>query len=386
VIFQMVNIIILYLLTAHMMACAWYFTAAIEDASPEWPPVDGDFKSCLDGSEDDAPVTWLTKAGILCSDNGVKYMAAFYFATMTITTVGYGDIAADTTAEQAVASVMMFLGAVFFGYLVSTTTIFLEKVSQGKQELEAYHQKVEVANAFVAARKVPKRLVKKVSRYYSNVWSKASKLREEGQILQELPFPLRASLAEHITMPLANDVPSLSHISQRHWIHISRRFRPEWYPGGAFIAHPDGHGSGQGLSKEMDSLWLLERGEVACVKKGEKNSSLVGPEVFGTSLILRILDPDFPLETEANTYLSTTPVWLWRVNKEYLQAYFSENPSALVEFCEGALMDELQTKIQGIDSRRSDGLFDKILRMKENLPPEEEKEAESTVSTRAIKM
>ena len=72
VIFQMVNIIILYLLTAHMMACAWYFTAAIEDASPEWPPVDGDFKSCLDGSEDDAPVTWLTKAGILCSDNGVK--------------------------------------------------------------------------------------------------------------------------------------------------------------------------------------------------------------------------------------------------------------------------------------------------------------------------
>jgi len=136
----------------------------------------------------------------------------------------------------------------------------------------------------------------------------------------------------------------------------------------------------------MDSLWLLERGEVACVKKGEKNSSLVGPEVFGTSLILRMLDPDFPLETEANTYLSTTPVWLWRVNKEYLQAYISENPSALVEFCEGALMDELQTKIQGIDSRRSDGLFDKILRMKENLPPEEEKEAESTVSTRAIKM
>ena len=72
VVFQIVNIVILYLLTAHMMACAWYFTAAIEDASPGWPPVDGDFNSCLAGSEDDAPVTWLTKAGILCDDNGVK--------------------------------------------------------------------------------------------------------------------------------------------------------------------------------------------------------------------------------------------------------------------------------------------------------------------------
>ena len=125
---------------------------------------------------------------------------------------------------------MMFLGAVFFGYLVSTTTIFLEKVSQGKQELEAYHEKVEVVNSLLAARKVPKSLVKKVRRYYSNVWSKASKLREEGQILQELPFPLRASLAEHITMPLVNDVTSLSRISQRHWNQISRRFRPNWPP------------------------------------------------------------------------------------------------------------------------------------------------------------
>ena len=388
IVFQMINIVILYLLTAHMMACAWYFTAAIEDAQPSgagWPPVDGKFQSCLDGTEDDAPVTWLTSAGILCANNGVKYMAAFYFSTMTITTVGYGDIAAHTTAEQAVASVMMFLGAVFFGYLVSTTTIFLEKVSQGKQELEAYHEKVEVVNSLLAARKVPKSLVKKVRRYYSNVWSKASKLQEEGQILQELPFPLRASLAEHITMPLVNDVTSLSRISQRHWNQISRRFRPEWYPPGAFIAHPDGHGCGQGLSQEMDSLWLLERGEVACVKKGEKNSILVGPEVFGTSLILQMLDPDFPLETSFNTYMSTTPVWLWRINKEYLGTYFADNPAALVSFCEGVLMDELQTKIQGIDSTRSDGLLEKLDRMKENLPPEEES-SPYTVSTRAIKM
>ena len=105
VLFQMINIVILYGLTAHMMACAWYFTAALEDSLPSWPPVNGEIQSCLAGEEDDAPVTWLTKAGILCSPNGVKYTAAFYFATMTITTVGYGDIAGDTTAEQAVASV-----------------------------------------------------------------------------------------------------------------------------------------------------------------------------------------------------------------------------------------------------------------------------------------
>ena len=89
VVFQMINIVILYGLTAHMMACAWYFTAALEDSHPSWPPVNGQMQSCLDGQEDEAPVTWLTNANLLCSSNGAKYMAAFYFSTMTITTVGY---------------------------------------------------------------------------------------------------------------------------------------------------------------------------------------------------------------------------------------------------------------------------------------------------------
>jgi hypothetical protein len=376
VLFQMVNIVILYGLTAHMMACAWYFTAALEDSLPSWPPVNGEIQSCLDNEEDDAPVTWLTKAGILCSPNGVKYTAAFYYATMTITTVGYGDIAGDTTAEQAVASVMMFIGAIFFGYLVSTTTIFLEKVSLGKQELEAYHEKVEVVDSWVSTRNIPSRLISKVRSYYSIVWSRSENLQNETKILKELPFPLRAALTESITMPLVKQVPCLSKVSDRHWKHISRRFRADWYPPGVFIAHPEGYGSGEGLKQEVDSLWLLERGEVACIRNKEEeeegdkmNCSLIGPQVFGTSLILQMLDSDFPLETSSNAYLSTTPVWLWRVNKEYLQAYFKDYPAALVDACGGILDDEHQRKIQGIDASRTNELSEKVRQMKENLPP-----------------
>lgn len=371
VLFQSVNIVILYALTAHIMACAWYFTAALEDSFPGWPLVDGQFQSCLDGEESDAPVTWLTKEGVLCASNGVKYTAAFYFATMTITTVGYGDISGDTTAEQAVCSVMMFIGAVFFGYLVSTTTVFLEKLAQGKQELEAYHDKVEILDDWVATRNIPRRLIMKVRSFYSIVWSRAANLQNERKILQELPFPLRAALTGHITMPLVKRVKSLSRISEQHWQHISRRFKAEWFPPGVFLAHPTGYGSGEGLEKEIDSLWLLERGEVACVRKGEKNCSqnLVGPQIFGSSLILKMLDPDFPLETCSNTYLSTTPVWLWRVSKEYLRAYFKDNPGALVEFCEGILEDAQQMKIiQGVPTEE---LSEKLSRMKENLPQSE---------------
>lgn len=164
----------------------------------------------------------------------------------------------------------------------------------------------------------------------------------------------------------------LSHVDQKHWKHISRRFRAEWYPPGKFIAHSEGRGSGEGLKPEMDSLWLLERGKVVSVKQEGPNVSLIGPQVFGCSLILRKVDANFPLETDTNTYMSTTPVWLWRINKEYLLQYFSVNRDALVQFCEGVLVDLEQLKLLNVDSDMENSLYAKVLQMKDELPEEED--------------
>jgi hypothetical protein len=358
---------------AHLMACAWYYTAVMEDSAyyDKWPHKQGQIWSCIEGEEDDGPTTWLKTAGILCAPNGIKYMAAFYFSTMTITTVGYGDISADTTSEQAVATVMMFFGAIFFGYLVSTTTLFLEKCSSQRKEIQSYHDKIELVDSWVRNREIPKRLNMKIRSFYSIVWSKARDLQTEKKILQELPFPLRAAAAEHITLPMMEQILCLSHVNHKHWKHISRRFRAEWYPPGKFIAHSEGRGSGEGLRPEIDSLWLLERGKIACVKHDKGNISLVGPQVFGCSLILQLLDEDVPLETSFNTYMSTTPVWLWRINKEYLQTYFGQNPGALVEFCEGLLVDMEQLKLLQIDTAMESRLYTKIMALKEQLPEDE---------------
>ena len=371
---QFIQILILFGWTAHIMACVWYYTAVMEDSESykKWPHKQGEIWSCIEGNVEDAPDTWLKTAGLLCAPNSIKYMASFYFATMTITTVGYGDISADTTGEQAVATVMMFIGAIFFGYLVSTTTLFLEKVSSQKRELSSYHDKIELVDYWVRNRNIPKKLNMKIRSYYSIVWSKARELQNEKKILMELPFPLRAAAAEHITLPLMQQVLCLSHVDQKHWKHISRRFRAEWYPPGKFIAHSEGRGSGEGLKPEMDSLWLLERGKVVSVKQEGPNVSLIGPQVFGCSLILRKVDANFPLETDTNTYMSTTPVWLWRINKEYLLQYFSVNRDALVQFCEGVLVDLEQLKLLNVDSDMENSLYAKVLQMKDELPEEED--------------
>ena len=57
-------------------------------------------------------------------------MAALYFVTMTLTTVGYGDVSARTTAEQLVASALMLLGILFFGIVIATSRYVLQSREQ----------------------------------------------------------------------------------------------------------------------------------------------------------------------------------------------------------------------------------------------------------------
>jgi Ion channel len=59
---------------------------------------------------------WQLFAGSVSDDlttaSGItKYIAAFYYVTTFLSTVGFGDITATTNAERIVATIMMFVGA-----------------------------------------------------------------------------------------------------------------------------------------------------------------------------------------------------------------------------------------------------------------------------------
>lgn len=58
-------------------------------------------------------------ADLSAADAVTQYFAAIYFTTTTITTTGYGDISAHSVVEQIIAMLIMFVGAIFFGFLIS---------------------------------------------------------------------------------------------------------------------------------------------------------------------------------------------------------------------------------------------------------------------------
>jgi len=59
----------------------------------------------------------------------VKYINAFYFSTISMITIGYGDITPQTTVERFYVTVIALLGSCVFSYIVNTIGSIFQEIS-----------------------------------------------------------------------------------------------------------------------------------------------------------------------------------------------------------------------------------------------------------------
>ena len=125
-IIQLWGFVILAVIACHWMACLWGYTANASSSGfgNSWMTafVRGD------GLDDDNPLPkWNIK------NPKHQYVISLYFAIMTLTTVGYGDVLAQNIAEYALMIVMMFLGGFMWAYIIGavcaiTSTLDIKKI------------------------------------------------------------------------------------------------------------------------------------------------------------------------------------------------------------------------------------------------------------------
>lgn len=61
-----------------------------------------------------------------------RYNNAIYWATMTMTTVGYGDITAKNNIETLVSSITMLTGSIVYAYSINSIGIFVSNIYKNK--------------------------------------------------------------------------------------------------------------------------------------------------------------------------------------------------------------------------------------------------------------
>ena len=99
---QLAGFLVILITITHWFSCLFYSL--------------GEF----DMMEDGAGLKCWANGHNLCSDNiFTNYVAACYWAIMTLTTVGYGDVGAQNNQQRILGIIAMICGALIFAYGVS---------------------------------------------------------------------------------------------------------------------------------------------------------------------------------------------------------------------------------------------------------------------------
>ena len=90
---------------------------------------------------------------------------AIYWALMTLTTVGFGDISVKTTSERVFAILWMIVGVAFYSYAIGNMTSMITSMDSKNEELT---QKMSVLKEFKFRTQMPNSMFWKIKRHLEN--------------------------------------------------------------------------------------------------------------------------------------------------------------------------------------------------------------------------
>ena len=128
---ELVKFVILALMTSHWMACAFGIVADLEDAEYNWMY----YTAFNKYTENGLLTEGMDPRGVV-SDVDI-YFAAFYWSSMTMTTIGYGDVVPSTLIERIFCSIMMLVGAFAYGYIIGAVGNVITQANEKKNKFYA---------------------------------------------------------------------------------------------------------------------------------------------------------------------------------------------------------------------------------------------------------
>lgn len=187
---------------------------------------------------------------------------------------GYGDIVPRNDYEMAYACIVIFIGAVSFGYIISNVSSIIQIEDDTDTKIRG---KITAINAYMGYRKLPPDLQKKIRNHYEYTWKRKT-VYDEREILQALPTSLRTRVALFLNQDLIRSVAFLRDLGSDCLALLVTELRPFRVGAGYWIFK---QGS---LGKEM--CFVAEGVVEVLGKKNKQLTVLTRGSYFGEFAIL----------------------------------------------------------------------------------------------------
>ncbi|KPP70846.1 potassium voltage-gated channel subfamily H member 4-like [Scleropages formosus] len=189
----------MFALLAHWMACIWYVIGRKEMESND--PVTWDIGWLHElGKRLETPYTNSTTGGPSLRN---AYIAALYFTLSSLTSVGFGNVCANTDAEKIFSICTMLIGALMHAVVFGNVTAIIQRMYSRRS---LYHTRMKDLKDFIRVHRLPQQLKQRMLEYFQTTWSVNNGIdaNEVGsvscnpQLLHDFPDELRADIAMHL--------------------------------------------------------------------------------------------------------------------------------------------------------------------------------------------
>ncbi|GAA49434.1 potassium voltage-gated channel subfamily H member 8, partial [Clonorchis sinensis] len=242
----------IFTLVAHWFACIWHVVGVNEGSSEAgWI---GELARRLNTSDQ--------------LDDKTKYFTALYFTCSSLTSVGFGNVSANTVGEKIFAICIMLLGALMHAAVFGNVTAIIQRIYARRT---AFQSRTQDLKDFVRVHRIPKPLKHRMEDFFQTMWA-INRGIDTNEILSMYPEELRRD----ICLQLNREILSLKvfkNASQDCLKSLAMQIKTTFFTPGEHLIH-----SGDVLRR----LYFVCSGSLEILDNGEVVALLGKNDWFGT--------------------------------------------------------------------------------------------------------
>ncbi|XP_037036677.1 potassium voltage-gated channel protein eag isoform X2 [Bradysia coprophila] len=267
---MLILLLCFYMLVAHWLACIWY-SIGRSDA-------DNGFQ-----------VSWLWKLANLTQtpygyvkhnetteyteltygpSRSTMYITALYFTMTCMTSVGFGNVAAETDNERVFTICMMIIAALLYATIFGHVTTIIQQMTSATAK---YHDMLNNVREFMKLHEVPKALSERVMDYVVSTWAMTKGLDTE-KVLNYCPKDMKADICVHLNRKVFNEHPAFRLASDGCLRALAMEFIMSHSAPGDLLYH---------TGESIDSLCFIVTGSLEVIQDDEVVAILGKGDVFG---------------------------------------------------------------------------------------------------------
>uniref|UniRef100_A0A3Q1H5R1 Voltage-gated delayed rectifier potassium channel KCNH4 n=1 Tax=Anabas testudineus TaxID=64144 RepID=A0A3Q1H5R1_ANATE len=263
-----------FALLAHWMACVWYVIGRKEIESSD--PVTWDIGWLQElGKRLETPYINSTMGGPSMPS---AYIASLYFTLSSLTSVGFGNVCANTDAEKIFSICIMLMGALMHAVVFGNVTAIIQRMYSRRS---LYHTRMKDLKDFIRVHRLPQQLKQRMLEYFQATWTVNNGINA-NELLHDFPDELRADIAMHLNKDILQ-LPVFERASRGCLRSLSLHIKTSFCaPGEYLIRHGDALQANYFVCS--GSLEVLKDGMVlAILGKGD----LIGADLPEHDLVIK---------------------------------------------------------------------------------------------------